>query len=60
MNKHLLIVAVTVLLAGCGGNDPTPAPDEAASAGEIEASVNRAANVAEAAKEQANQAGAGE
>jgi hypothetical protein len=43
------------LLAACGGNDPTPDPDKAASAPAIEASVNEAREVAEQAQEKAEE-----
>lgn len=42
------------LLAGCG-DGPTTDADEAASAGEINASVEQAQNKAEAAKERAGE-----
>jgi hypothetical protein len=55
MARPLLLAAALTALVGCGGNDPVVEPENAASAREIEASVNRAENVAEAAKEQAGQ-----
>ena len=57
--KMLFLVLPLALLASCGGDGPTTEPDEAASAQAINASVNKAANVAEAAQEEA-EAEAGE
>lgn len=53
MRMHQLLLPLA-LLAACGGNDTTTDPDEAASGVAIEASVNKAQNVAEEAREEAN------
>jgi hypothetical protein len=49
------LLAACALLAACGSNDPTPDPEDAAPAAAIEASVNRAENIADVAKEEAAQ-----
>ncbi len=49
------LLAPFVLLAACGSSDPTPDPEDAAPAAAIEASVNRAENIADEAKEEAAQ-----
>jgi hypothetical protein len=49
------LLAPFVLLTACGSSDPTPDPEDAAPAAAIEASVNRAENIADEAKEEAAQ-----
>lgn len=53
--KSAFLLLPLALLAACGGSDPTPDPEDAAPAAEIDASINHAENVAEEAKEEAAQ-----
>lgn len=46
-----ILLAPLLALAACGGADPTPAPDDAANAAAINASVDEAAEDQEAAEE---------
>jgi hypothetical protein len=52
--KYFPVMLAFALLAACG-DGPTTDADEAASAGEINASVQQAQNKAEAAKERAGE-----
>jgi hypothetical protein len=52
--KHFTVMLALALLAACG-DGPTTDADDAASAGEINASVEQAQNKADAAKERAGE-----
>ena len=54
--KRLLPFFTLAVLAACGGSDPTPEREDAASAQAINATVEQAENVAEAAQERAEAA----
>ena len=50
MRIDSVVLASLLLLAGCGTSDPTPAPDEAANATQINQSVEEAVEDQQAAE----------